>query len=142
MERPAGVTVLACFYFLAVFVLLVTLIPSAQAGAFNPLNPRFIAFEIGNLTLAITTGIGLLTMKGWSRWLAIIYAAASLVMSIRQLAVDPPWRHGVPVFTSLVAVVLRMLFCVWAIWYLARARIKMAFQGAGSRLPVSPVHTN
>ena len=121
MERPKGVTVLACLYLFVAFAMFVALIPSQ---AFNPLQrPRLLALIVGNLIIGVTLGIALLRMKNWSRWLAIIASATQLLLVPYEVAV----AH------SSVAVIrsgLHTLFCVWVIWYLTRPQVKTAFQSA------------
>jgi|SRR5215469_5511299 len=96
MERPRGVTVLACLYFLAAFSFLFTLVPSQ---AFNPLqHQRLLAQSVAFLIIAITLGIALLKMKPWSRWLAITISAAQLASVLYEVAVAhsaiAAWRVG------------------------------------------------
>jgi len=121
MERPKGVTVLAYIYFVVAFSALVTLIPSQT---FQPLQrPQLLALSVGYLIIGVILGIGLLRMKNWSRWLAII-------MNATQLLFVP---HEVAVGHSSVAVIragAHTLFCVWVIWYLTRPHVKTAFQSA------------
>ena len=121
MERPKGVTVLACLYLFAAFAMLIALIPSQ---AFNPLQrPRLLALIVGNLIIGLTLGITLLRMKNWSRWLAIIASATQLLLVPYEVAVAK----------SPVAVIrtgLHTLFCLWVIWYLTRPQLKTAFQSA------------
>lgn len=118
MERPTGVTILAWLYFFGAFSLVIALIPSP---AFSPLQrPRFLALTVGGLILCLILGIGLLRMKEWSRWLAIIASVAHLLVALREIAV---------VKNSIVVVRagLGMLFAVWVIWYLSRPKVRTAF---------------
>ncbi len=125
MERPNGVTVLAYIYFVVAFSALVTLIPSGIGSqTFQPLrSPGLIALSVGYLIIGVILGIGLLRMKNWSRWLAIIMNATQLLFVPQEVAVG----H------SSVAVIragVHTLFCVWVIWYLTRPHVKTAFQSA------------
>jgi len=121
MERPIGVTVLACLYLLMAFAALVALIPSQT---FQPLQwPRLLALSVGYLIIGVILGIGLLRMKNWSRWLAIIMNATQLLFIPHEVAVG----QG---SISIIRTGLRTLLFVWAIWYLTRPHVKTAFKSA------------
>jgi hypothetical protein len=121
MERPIGVTVLACLYLLMAFAVLDALIPSQT---FNPLrSTRFLALSTGNLITGIVLGIALFRMKSWSRWLAIIASVVQLLFVPHEIAV----AQG---SISIIRTGLRTLLFVWAIWYLTRPHVKTAFKSA------------
>src|SRR5882672_7488311 len=126
MERPIGVTVLACLYLLMAFAVLVTLIPS---HTFDPLrSTRFLALSMGNLIIGIVLGIALLRMKSWSRWLAIVASVVQLLFVPHEIAVAQS-------SISMIRIGLRTLLFVWAISYLTRPHVKTAFTNpAGTSL--------
>lgn len=122
MERPKGVTVLAYVHFIVALSVLITFIPG-----YGPIyvlqRPRLLAMAVGALIISVTLGIGLLRMKNWSRWLAIIINAANLLFLPHQVAV----RHT---SVALIRAGLSTLIYVWIIWYLTRPHVKTAFQSA------------
>jgi uncharacterized membrane protein (DUF2068 family) len=77
----------------------------------------------GYLVIGVILGIGLLRMKGWSRWLAIIASGTALLFVPHEIAV----AHG---SIAIIRAGLRTLFSVWVIWYLTRPHVKTAFQSA------------
>jgi hypothetical protein len=124
MERPKGVTILAYLYFVVALSALFTLIPG-YGQTFDALlqRPRLLALSVGSLIICVTLGIGLLRMKNWSRWLAIVLNATNLLFVPYAVAV----RHG---SVAIIQAGLGTLFFVWVIWYLTRPHIKTAFQSA------------
>jgi uncharacterized membrane protein (DUF2068 family) len=129
MERPKGVTVLAYIYFVGVAgSALVTLIPSQR---FQPLrSPRLLALSAGYLIIGVILGIGLLRMKNWSRWLAIIMNATRLLFVPHEVAVGSHYSVAVIRSVAIFQAGVHTLFCVWVIWYLTRPHVKTAFQSA------------
>lgn len=120
MERPKGVTVLACLYFFLASGALVALIPGSSG---RPLPLRLLAQSLVYLIIGVTLGVALLRMKNWSRWLAITFSAA-LLLSV---------PYVVSVAHSSIAMGrlgLGALLHVWVIWYLSRPHVKAAFQSA------------
>jgi hypothetical protein len=117
MERPKGVTVLACIYFFVAFSILISLIPSSGP----PLPLRLLAQSVVYLIIGVTLGIALLRMKNWSRWLAIIFNVTRLLLAPYAVAV----AHN---SIALIQAGLGTLFALWVIWYLTRPHIKKAFQ--------------
>ena len=85
MERPIGVTVLACLYLLMAFAVLVALIPSQTYDLLR--STRFLALSMGNLIIGIILGIALLRLKSWSRWIAIIASVLQLLFVPHEIAV-------------------------------------------------------
>lgn len=121
MERPNGVTVLACLCFFIAFAMLIALIPSQ---AFSPLQqPRLLAWSALNLIIGVTLGVSLLRMKNWSRWFAIIASASNLLFVPHEVAV----AHT---SVAIIRAGLRILFIVCVIWYLTRPHVKAAFQSS------------
>ena len=121
MERPIGVTALACLYLLMAFSLLIALIPSQRFDSLQ--STRILALSMGNLLIGIILGIALLRMKSWSRWLAIIASAVQLLLV----------PHNIAIAQSSISVIrtgLGTLLHVWAIWYLTRPQVKTAFKSA------------
>jgi hypothetical protein len=141
MERPKGVTVLAYVYMVAALIealsTLITLIPSPTLP--HPLQlpglPRMLARSLGVIIIGVTLGIGLLKMKNWCRWLAIILNVlnlARLVFIPREVAefaaLIPPKFAAYSTSVVVIRAGLIALFCVWVIWYLTRPHVKSAFQ--------------
>jgi uncharacterized membrane protein (DUF2068 family) len=121
MERPIGVTVLACLYLIMALAVLVALIPSQTFDPFQ--STRFLTMSLGNLVIGIILGIALLRMKSWSRWLAIIASVVQLLFVAHEIAVAQS-------SISIVRSGLRTAIFVWAIWYLTRSHVKTAFKNA------------
>lgn len=125
MERPKGVTVMACvFFFMGVGVLQggIELLLELQ------LQPKHIAFYVANVLFQFIVGFGLLKMQSWSRWLAIASSVNWFLFIPRQ--VHTLQLQGL----VLLPILLRCLFSVWVIWYLFRSRVKAAFSGPASAL--------
>lgn len=121
MKRPGGVTVLACFYLLVAFAMLIALIPGQ---AFSPLqHPKLLAQSLICLIVGVTLGIALLRMKNWSRWLAVTISVAELLSVLYVVAA----AHS---SVAIGRLALRTLFAVGVIWYLTRPHVKAAFQSA------------
>jgi uncharacterized membrane protein (DUF2068 family) len=121
MERPQGVTVLACLYFFIAFAMLIALVPSQT---FNPLQqPGLLAWTAGNLIIGVTLGVALLRMKSWSRWLAIIASASNLLLVPHEVAA----AHTT---VALIRAGLRIVFVVCVIWYLTRPQVRAAFRNS------------
>ena len=121
MERPKGVTVIACvFFFMSLGVLQNTL------ALLPELQRKHVAIYVANVLIIVVGGVGLLKMLRWSRWLAIVSSAAWLVFTPQQVHTV----HG----TAILGFLLRTLFSIWVIWYLFRSRVKAAFRNATSNL--------
>lgn len=118
MERPNGVTILACVYFFVAVSVLFVLFPSPS---FDPAeHPNLLYQSVANLVIALTLGIALLRMKNWSRWVAIFFSVAQLLF----LPYVVTRTHTAVAFTRAG---LGALFALWVIWYLTRPQIKKAF---------------
>jgi len=127
MERPKGVTVMACFFFFMGFGVLqntLTLLPELQR--------KHVAVYVANVLILVILGIGLLKMQRWSRWLAMVGSVAWLVFIPRQVHSV----HG----PTMLGFLLRTLFSVWVIWYLFRSRVKAAFRNSTST-PAPTTHS-
>jgi len=85
-------------------------------------KPKFLALWVANLVIGFGLGWALYFMAGWSRWASIVACAASLLVVPPQLT----WFRGS--MHLIVIVGCRVLFMVWAIWYLSQPHIKAAFQ--------------
>jgi hypothetical protein len=127
-RRPDGVTIIAIYYFLlslpsliGACAILVVPISGALAGAdrtgqvwaYFGLGLGFL-FTFGGGVLAILTGWGLLRLKNWARWLAIVQA---VLLPILMLPLLLPF----PIFA---------IIGVFVIWYLLQATIRDAFEEA------------
>ena len=134
-RRPDGVTLIAIYYIL---LRLPTLIGSCailvvpisgaladfnrtgQVWAYFGLAVGFL-FTFGSGVLHILTGWGLLRMKNWARWLAIVQAVLVPILTL-------PFVLPFPVFA---------LIGVFMIWYLLQSGVRDAFEdawvGAGER---------
>jgi uncharacterized membrane protein (DUF2068 family) len=124
MERPTGVTILAYLYFVAALSVFVALIPGYHQTFDATLQrPRLIALSLGSLVICLALGIGLLRMKNWSRWLAIVLNATNLLFVPHAIA----RRNGA---VAIIQAGLGTLLFVWVICYLTRPRVKMAFRSA------------
>ncbi len=124
MKRPDGVTIIAIWYFVEAFFLLVglcSLLALPLSGVFgdigDPIGEFWAYFGVtcGVLWLLISgvalvlSGWGLLAMKQWARWLAFILAIFSL--------------FAFPIGTVIGAVI---------IWYLLKQDVREAFEMAES----------
>lgn len=125
MKRPDGVTIIAVYEFLSAipsvlgicgylgFALLGTFsgpegsigIAEVTVGLFA-LGIPVLLIGVGGV-LAVITGWGLLGLKGWARWLAIVLAALSLL--------------AFPIGTIIGVLI---------IWYLLKDEVRQAFEAA------------
>ena len=127
MKRPDGVTVIAVWYFVEAFFLLVgvcSLLAIPVSGVFadigDPTGEFWAVFGItcGVIWLLISgialvlAGWGLLRMKQWARWLAFVLAIFGL--------------FAFPIGTVIGAVI---------IWYLLKEDVREAFERAESAMP-------
>jgi len=122
MKRPDGVTIIAVYEFLSaipgfigICAILVFAVPGTLTGTegigdatvgLAVLGCVLLLIGVGAL-LSVITGWGLLGMKGWARWLAIVLAALSLL--------------AFPIGTIIGALI---------IWYLLKDEVKQAFEAA------------
>ena len=126
MKRPDGVTVIAVWYFVEAFFLLVgvcSLLAIPVSGVFadigDPTGEFWAVFGItcGVIWLLISgialvlAGWGLLRMKQWARWLAFVLAIFGL--------------FAFPIGTVIGAVI---------IWYLLKGDVREAFERAESAM--------
>ncbi len=126
MKRPDGITVIAVWFFVEAFFILMatcTLLAIPISGVFaeigDPIGEFWVGFGItcGVIWLLITglalvfSGWGLLRMKQWARWLAFVLAIFSL--------------FGFPIGTVIGALI---------IWYLLKEDVREAFEMAASDL--------
>ena len=120
MKRPFGVTIIMSMFLLTGFI------------AFNqlqkPHKPQFFALWVVNLVAGFGLGWALYFMQEWSRWVSIVACALSLVVVPPQLAVFRDRTY------LIVAIACRVLFMVWAIWYLFRPHVKDAFQAGEGKV--------
>ena len=122
MKRPDGVTAIAVWYFLdaalmffGVCVLIAVLVGVLGAIGNDPTAEFWTSFGmltgVGFLLLfgaaSVVVGWGLLVMKSWARWLAIILAILGL--------------FGFPIGTVIGILI---------IWYLFKDEVKDAFEAA------------
>jgi hypothetical protein len=118
MNRPRGVTVLACLYLFVAIAMLIALIPSQ---AFRPLqHPGLLAQSLVYFVVSVTLSVALLKMRNWSGWLAITFSAVQLLSVLYIVVANSP--------VSIGRLGLRVLFAVWVIWYLTRPHVRAAFQ--------------
>lgn len=126
MKRPDGVTVIAVWYFVEAFFLLVgvcSLLALPVSGVFadigDPTGEFWAYFGVtcGVIWLLISgialvlAGWGLLRMKQWARWLAFVLAIFGL--------------FAFPIGTVIGAVI---------IWYLLKEDVREAFEMAESAI--------
>ncbi len=127
-RRPDGVTLIAIYYFLlslptliGACAILVVPISGAladtdrtgQVWAYFGLGLGFL-FTFGGGVLHILTGWGLLRLKNWARWLAIVQAVLVPIILL-------PFVLPFPIF-AIIGVIM--------IWYLLQAGIREVFEGA------------
>jgi uncharacterized Tic20 family protein len=128
MKRPDGVTIIAVWYFVEAFFLLIglcSLIALPVSGVFSdigdPTGEFWVYFGLtcGAIWILISgialvlAGWGLLGMKQWARWLAFVLAIFSL--------------FAFPIGTIIGAVI---------IWYLLKQDVREAFEMAeGAMFP-------
>jgi hypothetical protein len=119
MRRPDGVTLVAIYQFLVAIpsligacAILVFAVPGILSGGnrgFDLIPPLFgvgiaLLFVLAEGVLSVVAGWGLLLLKEWARWLAIVLAAFSLL--------------AFPIGTILGALV---------IWYLLQQHVRAVF---------------
>ncbi|UCD99530.1 MAG: hypothetical protein JSV42_02025 [Chloroflexota bacterium] len=124
MKRPDGVTVIAVWYFVQAFLLLIlacTLLAIPASGVIadinDPIGEFWVIFSLtcGEIFIVLTgialvfAGWGLLRMKQWARWLAFVLGIFSL--------------FAFPVGTVIGALI---------IWYLFKDEVREAFDMASS----------
>lgn len=124
MRRPEGVTAIAVWYFIeAAFLLLgacalIAILFGILAAIGNDPDAQFwtsfgmlcgVVFLVVIGIAVVIAGWGLLSMKQWARWLALILAIISL--------------FGFPIGTVIGAVI---------IWYLLKEDVRQAFDMAES----------
>jgi hypothetical protein len=128
MKRPDGVVVIAVYYALVALVFLVgacaTLIGlvAVLATVFDRMAATWAVFGIGLgllfclifLAGSVMAAWGLLTLKNWGRW-------AAIVLAVLQLPAFPIWT----VIGGLI------------IYYLLREDVRLAFDGGPT--PVAPI---
>jgi hypothetical protein len=122
MKRPDGVTIIAVYEFLSAIpgliglcAILVFAVPGTLAGGDGIGDAAVALFVLGivllligaGALLSVITGWGLLGLKGWARWLAIVLAALSL-----------------PLFP------IGTIIGVLIIWYLLKDEVRQAFEAA------------
>ena len=122
MKRPDGVTIIAVYEFLSaipgligICAILVFAVSGTLAGTEGIGDAAVVLAVLGCVLLligvgalvSVITGWGLLGMKGWARWLAIVLAALSLL--------------AFPIGTIFGALI---------IWYLLKAEVREAFEAA------------
>jgi uncharacterized membrane protein (DUF2068 family) len=114
MVRPLGVTVLGFLVFLAGFVVILAGIGGILLGLTGllPSSPvplglvleGVIALALGIVLLA--AGAGLLQLRPWAWWLAVITVLLSLVYTVYGI-----WQSGaVPIGSVVSAVLLAVIF--------------------------------
>ncbi len=127
-RRPDGVTLIAIYHFLLSLPALIgacaiVVVPisgalssadrTGQVWAYFGLALGF-AFAFGGGLLAILTGWGLLRLKNWARWLAIVQAVLLPIILL-------PFVLPFPIFA---------IIGIFVIWYLLQAGIREAFEEA------------
>ena len=120
MKRPRGVIVLACIFLLAATGLVYG---SVRYMSETLESPSSIALAILNFAIAATLGIALLKLRNWARWAVIAVGVYWLLFLPREV-------HEARVTVDFAYAGIRALFCVCAIWYLSRPRIRAAFREA------------
>lgn len=131
MKRPEGVTAIAvwyfvdaAFFFLGVCILLAVLVGVLVAIGDDP-DAQFwtsfgmltgVVFSLAGGIALVVAGWGLLQMKSWARWLALILAILSL--------------FGFPIGTIIGIVI---------IWYLLKDDVREAFEMAEGGMPAEVV---
>lgn len=126
MERPAGVTGIAVAFFLvAGYLFTAGVIETVSPGAISPAMraPFMYGRELAGPQSAILVGggwglvgWGLLQVRGWARWCALVLMVLGIVAGIPAVSassVKPGWR--------LAWYGGQMMVKVIAAWYLARA---------------------
>lgn len=120
MKKPDGVIIIAIYYLLMAFIFLIGscavlfALISAVAYTGDPVGAMWAAFGIGVGLLfcllfligSVMAGWGLLRLKNWGRWSAIVLAALQL--------------FGFPIFTVIGGFI---------IYYLLRDDVVAAFNG-------------
>ncbi len=87
--RPLSLTILACVY-----------IAAGVIGAVNAPEPRWIMLIH---SAAVASGVGLLFRQNWARWLAVLWMASHVGISIRHSW----WQVAIhAVFLGIIAFVL------------------------------------
>jgi hypothetical protein len=127
MKRPDGVTAIAVWYFIdAVFLFLgaciiIAVLVGVLAAIGNDPTAQFwtsfgmlsgVVFSAAGGIALVIAGWGLLEMKSWARWLALILAIFSL--------------FAFPIGTIIGVVI---------IWYLLKDEIRQAFEAAEVNMP-------
>ena len=120
MKRPRGVIVLACIFLLAAIGLVYG---SVRYMSETLESPSSITPAILNFAIAATLGIALLKLRNWARWAVIAVAVYWLLFLPREV-------HEARVIVDFAYTGIGALFCVCAIWYLSRPKIRAAFNEA------------
>jgi hypothetical protein len=138
MQRPAGVTILACLYFFAAGVLgLLSIVLVLGRSFFSgitgpadsgpPPSARELAL-VGLLCFAVALlnlvcGIGFIKLKKWSRVLAIVFHVAWTTFWALSLV-------GLRLHPNLLSMMFRfaaLAIQVWILVYLLSSAVKKAF---------------
>lgn len=117
MKRPRGVIILACIFLLAAIGMAYG---SVRYMSEILESPSSIAVGILNFVIVTALGIGLFKLRNWARWAVIAVGVYWLLLLPREV-------HEARVIVDFAHAGMRTLFCVCAIWYLSRPKIKAAF---------------
>nr|HDO81530.1 hypothetical protein [Candidatus Bathyarchaeota archaeon] len=127
MSRPAGVTLLGVLYIIMAIIYIIGglvgfLLTSPLGGLFGP-TPIFsgamaiVPIVIGIIDLVI--GWGLLSLKGWARILAIVFAILGLLGGLASLIAFP-----IGTIIGIIEIILSIII----LWYLFKPEIASVFE--------------
>ncbi|KNY27588.1 hypothetical protein [Pseudobacteroides cellulosolvens] len=107
-ERPAGVTLIGCFYIFGAVVLLLTL-GIKQDFEFNirfgiPGVPEIIV-RLSIIMLSLIMAYGYLKLEKWGYWIMILYSIVFLMISLNQVSVYKSQPFIGNVIFSLIVII-------------------------------------
>ena len=152
MERPTSITIVAVLnIMLGLFQLIVNvvgLIQSLRPDYPFPAEPVVIKALIGFtvVTTCLATGVGMLKLKPWGRWLAFLLPTLWVIVGVSQV-VNIIWDlfiqnvPSIPLLQGLpplvLAIVIGVVPPVLYFLFLTRSYVKQAFKGIDSKQPVN-----
>jgi hypothetical protein len=116
MKRPIGVTVIA----VANFVAALAFLASETILAADPARGDLLIVLVVIVLISMGLSWALLKLQSWARW-------TSIVLYILSLIRIPARVISASGLGEIVSICLSALFVAWAVWYLFRPHVKLAF---------------
>lgn len=147
VERPTAVTAIGMLGIaMAAWTLLSLFLPSSRAflkASFASDHGTIVGITVlvGALAIAVlltVAGVGVLSLKSWSRVLAQVISAVYLLMSLAAMFSGPgaDGRSDTPVFLFYFGNLITIAVCGLIIWYLYGPPACLAFDKSKESLPV------